>query len=84
MNVPDDATVHDEIEVSKHMHVTPFGVDEPMTEWEVQTGLDDTHYVSEAAAKRVKQNLGLDLESDDYRAGGEVIVVSESEADHDD
>jgi len=55
-----------------------------MTEWEVQTGLDDTHYVSEAAAKRVKQNLGLDLESDDYRAGGEVIVVSESEADHDD
>jgi len=29
MNVPDDATVHDEIEVSKHMHVTPSASTNP-------------------------------------------------------
>lgn len=36
--IPNDASVHDEIEVSKHMYVSPFSVDKYMTEWEIHTG----------------------------------------------
>lgn len=72
---PADATVHDELEVSKHMQVSPFGVDKYLTEWEVHIGTADEFYVTEATARRVEQNLGLDLEDGDYRAGCEVIVV---------
>lgn len=52
-----------------------------MTEWEVHTGVADKYHVHESTAKRVKQNLGLDLENDDYRSGAEVIVVPDEEVD---
>jgi len=77
----EDAIVHDEVEVSKHFIVDAFGVDKLGVEWEVHTGFNDPYYVEEDVARRVKQNLGLDLENGRYQSGGDVIVVSEAEVD---
>jgi len=77
----EDAIIHDEIEVSKHLIVSQYGVDKHGVEWEVHTGFDDPYYVEEDTARRVKQNLGLDLENGRYQSGGDVIVVGDEEAD---
>jgi len=79
--VDEDATIHDDIEVSKHLIVSQFGVDKHGIEWEVHTGFHDPYYVEEDTARRVKQNVGLDLENGRYQSGGDVIIVSDKEVD---
>jgi hypothetical protein len=80
----EDVIIHDEVEVSKHLIVDQFGVDKRGVEWEVHTGFSDPYYVTEDTARRVKQNLGLDLKTGRYQSGADVVVVSDEEGDNGD
>jgi hypothetical protein len=42
------------------------------------------YYVTEDTARRVKQNLGLDLKTGRYQSGADVVVVSDEEGDNGD
>jgi len=48
------------------------------------TGFSDPYYVTEDTARRVKQNLGLDLKTGRYQSGADVVVVSDEEGDNGD
>ena len=48
------------------------------------TAAENPDYVTEDTARRVKQNLGLDLKTGRYQSGADVVVVSDEEGDNGD
>lgn len=73
-----ERTVHDDLEISENHMVSGRNVH---TEYEIHVGMADVYYVRQSAADAAERELDLDLETLEYRSGGEIVVVPDAEVD---